>query len=147
METFKQQPHSWLSCAWIPITRPISSNTNSGSTSVNVCTNTQYMMYKQELYRIAGVAVASAVIDSADSAASERFTNVLRLSHSRSPHRQAAQWTALAYVAVNRFVFSEGKGVQNINVCSSVTRRRPNCCGSGTVRSVTQRDVYDTRAA
>lgn len=76
-----------------------------------VCMNTQYMMYKQQLCQIAAVAVASAVVDSA---ASEMFTNVLRLSYSGSPQQQAAQWTALVCVTVNHLAFSEGKSGQYI---------------------------------
>ena len=68
-------------------------------------------MYKQQVYQIAAVAEASAEVDAA---ASEAFTNVLRLSPNRSPQYQAPRLTALVYVTVNNFVFSEGGSVQNI---------------------------------
>ena len=101
------------------------------------------MMHKQQLYQIAAVAVASAQVDIA---ASEAFTNVLRLSHSRSMQQQAAQWTAVAFVTVNPFGFLRVERCPKYSTCAARPHDAGRNAGVVEVYKASRGELFTTRA-
>ena len=111
------------------------------STSVNVC---EYTVHDVQTAVVSSRSGSSSICSGGLSSIRNVY-KLLRLSHSRSPQQQAAQWTALVYVTVNRFVFSEGKRVQNIRRVQ-LGHDAGRTAGVVELYEASRREIFTTRA-